>query len=110
MQVTELLVILSTFMSEERSDGIELCFGLEPVSCDFNLILATVDEIWCYHLFFSGVLRKIVHKSQTNMTLQCIAIGTTSDLANILTISVNGLSPPRPEVQVCVVVIQNEHD
>lgn len=96
-------------MGEEGGDRVELGLGLEPMSCDVNLILAPVNEICCYHLLFSSVLREIVHEAQANVTLQSVAIGTAGGLTNILPVSVNGFSPPRPEVQVCVVVIQDEH-
>ena len=96
-------------MRKEGGDWVELGLGLEPVARDVNLILAPVDEICCDHLLFPSVLREVVHKAQANVALQCVAVGTAGGLADVLPVSVNGLSPPRPEVQVCVVVIQDEH-
>lgn len=96
-------------MGVEGGDRVELGLGLEPVSCDVNLILSPVDEIWGHHLLFPSVLREIVHEAQANVALHGVAIGTAGGLANVLPVSVNGLSPPRPEIQVCVVVVQDEH-
>lgn len=50
-----------------------------------------------------------MHKAQADMALQGVAIGTAGGLARILPVAVNGLSPPRPEVQVGVVIVQDEH-
>lgn len=96
-------------MRKKGGDWVELGLGLEPVPCDVNLILAPVDEICCHHLLFPIVLREVVHKAQADVALQCVAVGTAGGLANILPVSVNGLPPPWPEVQVCVMVVQDEH-
>lgn len=96
-------------MGEEGGDRVELGLGLEPVSRNVNLILSPVDELCCHHLLFSSVLGKIVHEAQADVALQGVAVGAAGGLAHILPIPVNGLSPPRPEVQVCVVVVQDEH-
>lgn len=96
-------------MGVEGGDWVEPGLGLEPLSRNVNLVLSPVDEICCHHLLFPSVLGEIVHKAQANVALQSVAIGTAGGLASIQPVSVNGLSPPRPEVQVCVVVVQDEH-
>lgn len=110
MKVTQLHIVLSTLVREERGDRVELGLGLKPMSCNVNFIFSSVDEIRCHHLLFPTVLRKIVYITQAYMALKSVAIGTTGGLASILSIPVNGFSPPRPQVQVCVMVIQNEHN
>lgn len=96
-------------MGVEGGDRVEPGLGLEPLSCDVNLVLSPVDKICCHHLLFPSVLREIVHEAQANVALQGVAIGTAGGLASVQPVSVNGLSPPRPEVQVCVMVVQDEH-
>lgn len=110
MKVTQLHVILSTLVSEKRGDGVELGLGLKPMSCNVNLIFSSVDEICCHHLLFPAVLRKVVYIAQAYMALKSVAVGTAGGLASVLSVPVNGFSPPRPQVQVCVMVIQNEHN
>lgn len=109
MKVTQLHIILSTLVSEKRGDRVELGLGLKPMSCDVNFIFSSVDEIRCHHLLFPTVLRKVVYITQTYVALKSVAIGTTGGLASILSVPVNWFSPPRPQVQVCVMVVQNEH-
>lgn len=96
-------------MGEEGGDWVKLGLGLEPVSCDVNLVFSPVDEICCHHLLFTSVLREVVHEAQADVALQGVAVGTAGGLAHVLPISVDGLPPPRPEVQVCVMIIQDEH-
>jgi hypothetical protein len=109
MKVAQLHIVLSTLVSEKRGDRVELGLGLKPMSCNVNFIFSSVDEICCHHLLFPTVLRKIVYITQAYMALQCVAIGTTGGLASILSVPVNGFSPPRPQIKVCVMVVQNEH-
>lgn len=109
MKVTQLHIILSTLVSEKGGDRVELGPGLKPMSCNVDLIFSSVDEIRCHHLFFPIVLRKIVYITQAYMALKSVAIGTTGGFASILPVPVNGFSPPRPQVYVCVVIIQDEH-
>ena len=96
-------------MGEEGGDWVELGLGLEPVSRNVNLIFSPVDEIRCHHLLLPCVLGEVVHEAQTHVALQGVAVGAAGGLAHVLPVPVNGLPPPRPEVQVCVVVVQDEH-
>lgn len=109
MKVTQLHIILSTLVSEKGGDRVQLGLGLKQMACNVNFVFSAVDEIRCHHLLFPTVLREIVYKTQAYVALESVAIGTTGGLASILPIPVNGFSPPRPQVEVCVVVIQDEH-
>lgn len=96
-------------MGVEGGDRVEPGLGLEPLSRDVNLILSPVDEICRHHLLFPSVLGEVVHEAQADVALQGVAIGTAGGLAGVQPVPVNGLSPPGPEVQVCVMVVQDEH-
>lgn len=109
MKVTQLHVILSTLVSKKGGNRVELGLGLKPMSCNVNFIFSSVDEIRRHHLLLPTVLTKIVYIAQAYVALKSVTIGTTGGLASVLSIPVNGFSPPRPQVQVWVMVIQDEH-
>lgn len=50
-----------------------------------------------------------MNETQADMPLQRVAVGAAGGLAHVVAVAVDGLPPPWPEVQVCIVVFKDEH-
>lgn len=111
LEVAELHVHLPPFLlGEEGAEWVQLGFGRVALTSNVHLVVATVDEVrgdGCGEPL--GAWRR-GHVAQADVALQSVAVCATGGRSSQLTVAVNWLAPPRPQIQLCVVVLQNQHD
>ena len=111
LEVAELHVILAPpLLGKERAEGVELGLGRVPLAGDVHLVVTAVDEVRR-----DGGGRTVgacgrADKAQAHVALQRVAVGAAGGDTGQLAVAVDGLAPPRPQVQLCVMVLQNQHD
>lgn len=106
LEIAELQVLLAAFLlGEEGAEGVELCFGWVALASNIYLVVPAVDEVWsdgCGEPLWAWWWR---HKAQADVALQSVAVSAAGGRAGQLTVAENGLAPPRPQVQLSVVVL-----
>lgn len=111
LEVAQLHVFLASFLlGEEGAEGVEFGFGWVALASNVHLVVAAVDEVrsdWCGKAFRAWRWR---YKSKTDVPLQSVAVGAAGGRPGQLTVTVDGLAPPRPQIQLGVVVLKNQHD
>lgn len=111
LKIAELNVFLAPLLlSEERTEGIQFGFGRVALAGNVHLVVAAVDEVGGDGRGQALGAWRRGHEAQADMALQSIAVGAAGGCSGQLTVAVDGLPPPWPQVQLCVVVLQDEHD
>lgn len=109
LEVAELHVVLAPLLlSEEGAERVELGFRGELLSSDVHLIVSAVNEVGGDHSRRAvGVCG--AQEAQADVTLERVAVGAAGGDSDQLSVTVDGLAPPGPDVQLCVVILQNQH-
>lgn len=111
LQVAQLHVVLAPLLlGEQGAEGVELGFGWVALARDVHLVVAAVDEVRRDGRGQAVRARRRRHEAQAHVALQGVAVGAAGGGAGQLPVAVDGLAPPRPQVQLGVVVLQHQHD
>lgn len=111
LEVAELHVLLAPLLlGEEGAEGVQLGLGRVALSGDVHLVVAAVDEVGGDGRGEALGARRRGHEAQADVALQGVAVGTAGGGPGQMAAAVDGLAPPRPQVQLRVVVLQDEHD
>lgn len=110
LKVAQLYVLFAaSLLGEKRAEGVKLGLGRVPVSGDVHFIISAVDEVGRDDVG-AAVRAGRADESQAHVPLQCVTVGAASGHAHQLSVMVNGFAPPRPQVQLGVVILQDQHD
>lgn len=105
LKVAELHVFLAAFLlGEEGAKGVEFGFGWVALASNVHLIVPTVDEVWgdgCGEPLWAW---RRGYKAKADVALQGVAVGAAGGRPGQLTVTVDGLPPPRPQVQLSVMI------
>lgn len=111
VQVAELHVLLAALLLvEERAEGVEFGFGRVALAGDVHLIVPAVDEVRGDGRGQPLGARRRRHEAEADVALQGVAVGAAGGGPGQQAVAVDGLAPPRPQVQLRVVVLQDQHD
>lgn len=111
MEVAQLHVFpAALLLSEQGAEWVELGFGWVTLPGDVHLIVPTVDEVWSDGGGQPVWAWRRRHKAKADVALQGVAVGAAGGRPGQLTIAVDGLPPPGPQVQLGIVVVEDQHD
>lgn len=110
LKVAKLHVLFApSLLGEKRAERVKLGLGWVLVPGDVHFVIAAVDEVGCDDVG-GAVCSGGADETQTHVALQRVAVGTAGGHAHQLAVTVNGFAPPRPQVQLGVVILQDQHD
>lgn len=111
MEVAQLHVFpAALLLSEQGAEGVELGFGRVTLPSDVHLIVPTVDEVWSDGSGQPVWAWRRRHIAKADVALQGVAVGAAGGGPGQLTIAVDGLPPPGPQVQLGIMVVEDQHD
>lgn len=111
LQVAQLHVFLAApLLVEEGAEGVELGLGRVALARDVHLVVAAVDEVRRDGRGQPVRAGRRRHEAQAHVALQGVAVGAAGGGAHQPPVAIDGLAPPGPQVQLCVVVLQHQHD
>lgn len=106
LEVAELQFFLATFLlGEEGAEGVQLSFGWIALASNVHLVVPTVDEVWgdgSGEPFWAWRRR---YKTQADVALKAVAVGAAGGCPSQVTVTVDGLPPPWPQVKFSVMVL-----
>lgn len=111
LEVAELHVVLAALLlGEQGAEGVELGFGWVALPSDVHLVVPAVDEVRSDGRGEPLGPGRRRHEAQADVALQGVAVGAAGGFSRQLTVAIHGLTPPRPQVELSVVVLQDQHD
>lgn len=106
LEVAELQVVLAAFLlGEEGAEGVQLSFGWVALASNVHLVVPTVDKVWgdgSGEPFGAWWWR---YKTQADVALKAVTVGAARGCSSQVTVTVDGLPPPRPQVKFSVMVL-----
>lgn len=106
LEVAELQVFLAAFLlGEERAEGVELSFGWVVLASNVHLVVPTVDEVWGDGCGVPVWAWRRRYEAQADMALKAVAVGAAGGCPSQVTITVDWLPPPWPQVKFSVMVL-----
>lgn len=111
MEVAQLHVFLASFLlGEVGAEGVQFGFGWVALAGNVHLVVAAVDEVRSDRCGKPIWARRWRYESKADVSLQRVAVRAAGSRPGQLTIAVDGLAPPWPQIQLGVVVLKNQHD
>lgn len=106
LEVAELHVLLpALLLREQGAEGVEFGFGRVALAGNVHLVVPTVDEVrgdGCGKPLWAW---RRGHKAEADMALQGVAVGAAGGRPGQVIVTVDGLPPPRPQVQLSVMIL-----
>lgn len=111
LEVAQLHVFLaSLLLGDVGAEGVEFGFGWVALAGNVHLVIATVDEVRSDGCGKPIWTRRWRYESKADVPLQSVAVRAAGSRPGQLTVTVDGLAPPWPQIQLGVVVLENQHD
>lgn len=76
---------------------------------DVHFVIAAVDEVGRDDVGVAMCAGR-ADETQTHVTLQRVAVGAAGGHTHQFSVTVNSFAPPRPKVQLSIMILQHQHD